>query len=218
MRAYDSGHMKKSNVNLDWMALTKAQPVLDSIPAALRGTAHRIDLGAGSTIYRIGDTVRNMLLVVSGEVRLLRRDKDGGEVILQRSRSGFIAEASLDSRTYHCDVVVSEASAVLSFPATHFRKVLEEDAKFGQAWRTLLAREVRKLRAQCERLSLHSAADKVMHYIESEGSNGSVTLNQTRKAWAAELGLTHEALYRTLKRLKHEGTLKVDGNRLGLGQ
>jgi hypothetical protein len=26
-------------------------------------------------------------------------------------------------------------------------------------------------------------------------------LNQSRKAWAAELGLTHEALYRALHRL-----------------
>ncbi len=39
-------------------------------------------------------------------------------------------------------------------------------------------------------------------YLESEGSDGSVSLTQTRKAWAAELGLSHEALYRTLKKLQ----------------
>jgi CRP-like cAMP-binding protein len=210
--------MEQGNRNLDWKALARAQPVLDSIPATLRDIAQQVALDAGSTIQRLGDPVRSMLLVVSGEVRLIRRGRDGGEVILQRSRGGFIAEASLDSRTYHCDIEATEASAVLSFPATHFRKVLEEDARFRQAWRALLAREVRKLRAQCERLSLHTAGGKVMHYIESEGFNGSVTLNQTRKAWAAELGLTHEALYRTLKRLQDEGTLKVDGNRLEVSQ
>jgi CRP-like cAMP-binding protein len=41
-------------------------------------------------------------------------------------------------------------------------------------------------------------------------------LTQTRKAWAAELGLTHEALYRTLRRLAEQGAIAVDGTRICL--
>ena len=82
----------------------------------------------------------------------------------------------------------------------------------------LLAREVLKLRARCERLSLHSAAERILHAIESEGTAGTLTLMQSRKAWAADLGLTHEALYRSLARLKATGTLVVDGTRLTLRQ
>jgi hypothetical protein len=51
-------------------------------------------------------------------------------------------------------------------------------------------------RSQCERLALNSAADRIEHYIESEGRDGRLELKRTRKAWAAELGLTHEALKR----------------------
>ena len=51
-------------------------------------------------------------------------------------------------------------------------------------------------------------------HIESEGSVGVVTLNQSRKSWAAELGLTHEALYRTLKCMQDDGVLDVSGNRM----
>ena len=205
--------MEVRNFNIDWKKLVQVQPVMESIPADLRNTAQQLNLAAGLAVFRVGDPVRSMLLVLSGEVRLLRRDKNGHEVTLQRSRAGFIAEASLDSRSYHCDIVASENSNVLAFPAAPFRRALEEDAKFGQAWRIHLAREVRRLRAQCERLSLHSATDKVMHYIESEGNDGTILLKQTRKAWASELGLTHEALYRTLKRLQDEGRLEVDGSR-----
>ncbi|MDP1634511.1 MAG: helix-turn-helix domain-containing protein, partial [Gallionellaceae bacterium] len=75
---------------------------------------------------------------------------------------------------------------------------------------------VRKLRAQCERLSLNGAADRIIHYIESEGINDAVTLKQPRKAWASELGLSHESLYRTLKRLSDQGTLSIDGNKISL--
>jgi CRP-like cAMP-binding protein len=140
--------------------------------------------------------------------------RHGETVILQRSRGGFIAEASLDTRTYHCDAITAEPSTLLLFPATAFRNALESEPAFRRGWQSLLAKEVRKLRAQCERLSLNSAVDRISHYIESEGSNGVVNLTQTKKAWAAELGLTHEALYRALRRMQDDDLLGVEGNRL----
>lgn len=135
---------------------------------------------------------------------------------LQPSRGGFFAEASLNSKAYHCDAIAAERSSLLRFPVQAFRLALAEDAGFMDAWMTHLAREVRKLRAQCERLSLNSAADRVLHYLESEGSEGSVILMQTRKAWAAELGLSHEALYRTLKKLQDDAIIQMEGKEITL--
>ena len=68
----------------------------------------------------------------------------------------------MDPRRYHCDAVAAQASRLLRFPVSAFR----------QGWQSLLAPEVRKLRAQCERLSLNSAAERIGHYIESEGRGG----------------------------------------------
>lgn len=160
----------------------------------------------------MGDPVRHVYLVIDGEVRLIRLARHGSEVILQRSRGGFIAEASLDSKIYHCDAVTAEPSTLLLLPAVAFRTALEDDPTFCKAWQSQLAKEIRKLRAQCERLSLHSAADRITHYIESEGDDGVLTLKQSRKSWAAELGLTHEALYRALRRMQEDGTLSIEGN------
>ena len=84
------------------------------------------------------------------------------------------------------------------------------------SWLQRLTREVRTLRAQSERLRLNSAAERILHYIEAEGSDGAVTLHQTRRAWAGELGLSHEVLYRTLRRLREEGVLTLDGNRIAI--
>lgn len=201
---------------MDWQALIATQPAMAYIPPALQGLAKHRMIEAGETLFRIGDRVRSVFSVISGEVRLIRRDRNGTEVILQRSRGGFIAEGSLTSKAYHCDVVAAEAGAVLSFPARAFRGALDEDAGFRDAWMTHLAREVRKLRAQCERLSLHSATDRIMHFIESEGTDGAIVLTQPRKTWAAELGLTHEALYRALSRLQADDRLAVDGPRIAL--
>lgn len=201
---------------MDWPALTTAQPALARIPPQLRRLAVRRELAAGEILFRIGDRVHSVFSVIAGEVRLIRRDRNGAEVVLQRSRGGFFAEASLGSRVYHCEVVAAEKGAVLGFPAVAFRAALDADADFRAAWMTHLAHEVRKLRAQCERLSLHGAADRILHYLEAEGSDGAITLTQTRKAWAAELGLTHEALYRALRKLRDDGTLAIAGERIAI--
>lgn len=203
---------------MDWKTLADDQAAaLALIPPPLRKLAERREIAAGELLFRIGDRVQGMFSVISGEIRLIRRDRNGSEVILQRSRGGFFAEASLASRVYHCDGVAAEKGEVLRFPARAFRLALDADAGFRDAWMTHLAREVRKLRAHCERLSLHGAADRILHYIESEGVEGAITLKQSRKAWAAELGLSHEALYRTLRRLQTERVLDIDGDRIATG-
>ncbi|MBI4988614.1 MAG: Crp/Fnr family transcriptional regulator [Rhodocyclales bacterium] len=203
---------------MTWPALAAARPELAHIPAALRDAARVRALAAGETVFRQGDRPKAMFCVLDGEVRLLRRSREGGEVILQRSRGGFFAEASLESKAYHCDAEATAAGRLLAFPLRAFREALEGDAAFSNAWMAQLAREVRKLRARCERLSLHGAEARILHAIESEGTAGTLALARSRKAWAAELGLTHEALYRALARLQAAGTLSLDGERLTLRQ
>ena len=201
---------------IDWDKLTDEQPVLEVIPRGLRDATRTRVFSKGELLYRRGQPPEVMLCVLSGEIRLVRVAPGGTEIVLQRSRGGFVAEASLDAQAYHCDVVAATDGCLLLFPREAFHSTLENDPAFNHAWIRLLAREVRRLRAQSERRSLNSAADRVRHYIEAEGSDGSVILNQTRKGWAAELGLTHEVLYRTLRQLRESGDIVIEGERFSL--
>lgn len=203
---------------MDWQTLIEFQPPLACIPAGLRMVTEHRKIASGAALFRTGDRVQGMFCVITGEVQLIRHDHHGAKIVLQRSRGGFIAEASLGSKVYHCDAIAAEAGTVLRFPARKFRAALDEDALFRDAWISHLAGEVRKLRAQCERLSLNSAAERILHYIESEGKEDAISLNQSRKAWAVELGLTHETLYRTLRRLQADGTLNIDGAKIAIVQ
>ncbi|WP_127478400.1 Crp/Fnr family transcriptional regulator [Sulfurivermis fontis] len=201
-------------MNIDWDSLGRGQPALAAIPTTLREAAQLRRFAAGETLHRRGDRPTAMLWVLDGELRLVRTAIDGSVLILQRVRSGFIAEASMEAGAYHCDVMAAAAGHLLRFPLPVFRAVLEQDAAFRQAWMRRLAQEVRKLRAQNERLGLHSAAERILHYLETEGRDGALILPQSRKAWAAELGLSHEVLYRTLRRLREDGVIQIDGNRI----
>lgn len=217
-KRYDYDHILDRTLRMnasskgDWQILSALAPTLAKIPESLRSQAYVMETSAGKVLYKMGTRPRSILFVLSGDVRLVRRASNGAEIVLQRSGFGFIAEASLESPTYHCDVISSASSRILVFPIGAFNAALDATPDFHRTWSSLLAREVRKLRAQCERLALNKAHERILHYLETEGLNGEVMLEVSRKAWAAELGLTHETLYRALARLEKENIISMNGH------
>jgi CRP-like cAMP-binding protein len=170
-------------------------------------------------VFRQGDAARAVFNVLDGEVRLARFGEHGEELVLQRARPGdFFAEASLDSGRYHCNAIASEEATLLEIPAAALRELLDTDARFARQWVALLARQLRNARARLERLSLGGAAQRVRHYLVTEGRGPEfeVALTGSLKDLAKELGLAHETLYRTLARMKESGELERKGAALKL--
>jgi CRP-like cAMP-binding protein len=186
-----------------------SHPELAAMPPGLRTLAVPLQCEQGRMLARIGDRPRSMFFVAAGELSLSRHTKEGTQVVLQRATRGFVAEASMDSARYHCDIVARIDSTLWCFPVEPFRRALHQHEAFRTAWQARLLRELKILRARCERLTLRSAAERVLHCIEAEGEDGRLCLSQTRRAWAAELGLTPEALYRALSSLRAAGRIEL---------
>jgi CRP-like cAMP-binding protein len=196
--------------SIDWAALERASPLLAALPQSVRRAARAIHLPKSARLFARGDRPGAMHFVMSGEVHLVRLSPTGSEIVLQRARAGFLAEASLDQGAYHCDAVAVLPSELVLLPRKAFLEALAADG-FRDRWIAHLARELRRVRAQAERLSLRTAQERIVHYIDTEGTDGSILLSQSKKDWAAELGLTHEALYRTLARMERSGDIVVNG-------
>jgi CRP-like cAMP-binding protein len=193
-----------------------ARAELGFLPRELLAQARCLDIEAGTVLFRTGGRPEMLYFVLEGEIALLRHSARGQAIILQRARRGFLAEASVESRRYHCDGVARAPSRVCTLPLGPLRRALAEDAAFAASWARHLAGEIRRLRARAERLQLHGAEGRIVHYVESEGVDGAIELDQPLKSWALELGITHEALYRALARMERAGHLARDGSRLRL--
>jgi CRP/FNR family transcriptional regulator, dissimilatory nitrate respiration regulator len=127
-----------------------------------------------------------------------------------------VSEASLLVDIYHCDAIALEESTVIKLPITALRQQLQEDARFNASWMQTLNREIMHLRVQCQRLSLHSVQEKVIHLIQTEGHNGRYPIPTGVKTLAGELGVSHEALYRCIAELKKTGALERTDDELVL--
>ena len=181
------------------------------ISSKVRAAAIERKLEAGKALFYSGSKTVGLYEVLNGTVCLVRTDRSGREAILQRASAGdILAEASLFSSTYHCDAVAKTAATVRLYPKTVLLAELQRDPKIAQAFATMLARQVMTLRTRLEQRNIHSARDRVRHFLAINADPGgrTVSLSGTLKDIAAELGLTHEALYRTLADMSADGEIE----------
>lgn len=186
------------------------------LPKGLIATCVEVDSPKGTCLFKAGDKPERMFFVVSGEVVLERPGMQGASVILQRTRKGFVSEASLKSAKYHCQGQVVANAKIVQVPIHKVRDALDTDPAFAGRWIGMLNKEVKRLRLQCERLSLTRVQDRFVHLLETEGDKGYFPIGAGIKSLASELGVTHEALYRCIYAMEKLGTLQRTATHLCL--
>jgi len=206
---YDSDHMKRSESTLPFV-------LAELLPPQLHALCAPVSFGKGKRLFEMGKKPAFMFFVDHGEVTLERLGLNGASVILQRTRHGFVGEASLHSARYHCDAMAVADSTLARIPIRELRSAMEQDSVFALRWVAMLNREVKRLRMQCERLNMNSVRHRLIHLIETEGVQGSYPLGSGLKSAAKELGVTHEALYRCVSSMEKNGELLRDNGKLHL--
>jgi len=184
------------------------------LPVALQPLCTWVSSAKGELLFPQGKKPNRMFYVDSGEVVLQRLGTQGENIVLQRARQCFVAEASLQSSNYHCDAVVTVSGDLVAVPIEPIRLALLADPAFAMRWMGMLNKELKRLRAQCERLSLKGVRDRLMHLIESEGQCGRLPLGAGLKSMALELGVSHEALYRTVAEMEKQGLLRREAGQI----
>ncbi|MBC7938902.1 MAG: cyclic nucleotide-binding domain-containing protein [Chitinophagaceae bacterium] len=88
----------------------------------------------GERLFETGHRPHWMHFVEEGEVILQRIGEDGGLVVLQRTRHGFIGEASLQSERYHCDALMVANASVVRVPQQALMDALRAHGTVALRW------------------------------------------------------------------------------------
>lgn len=175
-------------------------------------------LAPGELLFRQGERTFGVFRLVRGCVRLQRFTPSGALVPMHTVRDGEpFAEAALFAEHYHCQAEALRASEVEVYERGALLESLRrEPAAMGDLARDL-AQRVQQLRQAIELRQPRSAAERVLQYLRLHADrSGAWRSTGSLKEWAEEIGLTHEALYRTLARLERDGRLSRQGTRLTL--
>jgi CRP-like cAMP-binding protein len=188
---------------------------LDWLPVAIRQRSTTRDLDAGETLFRQGHKASAIFEVEQGRLRLIRHTIDSHPIVLHTAREGqLFAEAALFAAAYHCDAVAAIASRVRVYPKRELLTALRSDPAIAERFMAVLAHQIHALRARLEERNIRSARKRVLHHVAvAAGKDGrTMRLEGTLMNLAAELGLAHEVLYRTLADLEKAGVIARTGS------
>lgn len=181
----------------------------DDLPPSLEAASAVRELAAGELLFRQGEPAAAIYRVESGRLRLIRCTVDDHLVILHTARRGeFFTEAALFAEAYHCDAVAAVPSRVRIYPKAKVMEALRADPALAEAFMARLARQLQDLRARMELRNIRSAKERVLQFLRLRAGQGrSIPIEGQLQDIAAEIGMTREALYRTLAVLEAEGRL-----------
>jgi CRP-like cAMP-binding protein len=177
-------------------------------------TLERRSLARNEVLFRQGENVTAIYFVEAGRLRLERRTFDGRLLVLGITSAGeFFVEAALFADIFHCDAVATEPSQVRVYPKAVLLNALRTDPANAMSFLALMAHQVIELRQRIEVMKVRSAKERVMLYLDLHaGSDGcTVRLRGPLQDVAGEVGLTREALYRTLAGLERARAIERDG-------
>src|SRR5271165_5157321 len=149
-------------------------------------------------LFRQGDKAAAAFEVQEGRLRLIRMTIDSHPVVLHTARKGdLFAEAALFAETYHCDAFAAIASRVCIYPKRDLLLAFRSDPAMSERFMALLAGQIHLLRTRLEERNIRSARERVLHHVALAAGKGGTTMRLEGSLidLAADLGLTHEALY-----------------------
>ena len=183
----------------------------DRLAAAVGAAGTTRRLVAGEALFRQRDPARAIFAVLSGRVLLVRHTSAGQRVLLHNARPGeLLAEAALFAAAYHCDATAATAAELRVIPKPALLGALRRDPALAVSLAGTLAHQVQALRARLALRDVRPSGARVLAALalHAGAEDGAVLLPGTLMDLAAEIGLSHEALYRTLAALERAGRIE----------
>lgn len=188
--------------------------------ATLEPLARISELARYEYLFHQGEAISTVYEVLDGRLRMQRRTLDDHLVVLHTAREGdLFAESSLFADTYHCDAVAAVPTRVRAYPKHEFLAVLRTSPSGWEPITARLAQQLQRLRTQMELRNIRSARERLLQYLRlnADASERIVRIEGELQDLAAELGLTREALYRTLAQLEGNGAIRRSRDAIVLG-
>lgn len=174
------------------------------------------EANAGEILLKKGQNIKSAMLVVEGTIKLYQEDEDGGEYFMYHLNPGEACAVTLVCNYHHeQSQVLAKAITDIKFlaiPVTYMEKWLNE----FKSWHYFV---IKTYRSRYEELlkTIHEVAFKNMDerlefYIKKQVDQFGVTVKLTHQEIANDLNTSREVISRLLKKMEHNGWIKMNRN------
>jgi CRP/FNR family transcriptional regulator len=173
------------------------------------------EIPEGFKLMEIGDYIKNMPLLVSGVIKILREDKNGDELLLYFLENGDTCAMTLSCCVGHKK---SEIRAVAETDAKLIMipvgKMEEWMSKYS-SWRDFILQSyqnrLNEMMETVDSIAFLKMDERLLKYLKDKARvTGSTTIKSTHQEIAYELHTSRVVVSRLLKKLENMGKLELN--------
>lgn len=181
----------------------------EQLTLELQNQAIYRDIAAKQILVQQGEIADSIYFLLSGQIRLatFTEERIINHYFVQAGES--FDETALFSDIYSCSAIADVPSRVAAIDKEIFRQALDNNPELVNRYINQLVYRYKKVKTLLELRSIRSARERLLQYLVryKEPNNQTVVLPRPLKYLAIELGLSAEALYRTISLLQSEGVI-----------
>jgi CRP/FNR family transcriptional regulator, cyclic AMP receptor protein len=188
----------------------------------LTSVVSRKSFPRGTTIIAAGDMTDSLYVIISGRLKVMMTDDDGGEVILAiLGANEFFGEMGLlDDAPRSASVVAIEPCELLSLSKKDFKKCMAENFEMTMTVMRGIVKRLREADKKIGSLALMDVYGRVARLLleMSETIDGQkvVTKKLAKQDIAKMIGASREMVSRVMKDLQTGGFIEVKGGSIYL--
>lgn len=180
-----------------------------------------VEFEEGDKLIDIGEYIRRMPLLLTGAIKILREDRDEGDLLLYFLEKGDTCAMTLaccmgDTRS-EIRAIAENSGSLAMIPVNK----MEEWLGKYKSWRNFVFTSYNKRLSEMlnavDNLAFMKMDERLLNYLNEKAKvNNSDIINNTHQEIAYELNTSRVVISRLLKAFENEGKIKLNRNNIVL--
>jgi CRP/FNR family transcriptional regulator, anaerobic regulatory protein len=175
----------------------------------------------GDVILNENAYIRAIPIVTKGIIRVMRSDEDGKEILLYYIKAGESCIMSFLGGIHHetskVSAIAEEETEILFVPIDKVNLLIKENPEWLDYIFRLYHKRFEELLEVVNSVAFKKMDERLLNLIKSKCEiTGSRVLDVTHEKLAAELGTARVVVSRLLKKMEHDGLVKLGRNRISV--
>ncbi|MDX1651393.1 MAG: Crp/Fnr family transcriptional regulator [Brumimicrobium sp.] len=192
-----------------------------SLLEEIKENSKEVSVRAGDVILDYGEIVRNIPLIASGVVKVLRRDEEGNELLLYyvnaKESCAMTFTCCMEQMPSEIRAIAEEDVELLSIPTACMDQWLMK----YPSWKRFVMRTIKnrfnELLHTIDEIAFHKLDERLKNYLLQRAKiTGSKLLNVSHEEIASDMATSRVVISRLLKKLENDKRLLLYRNQIKL--
>ena len=174
------------------------------------------DYKAGENLLKVGQTIRSILLIIQGIVKIYREDDEGKEFFIYHLDAGQACSLSMvcASRAETSEVLAKAVTdvTVLSIPLEYMEKWMGRYKSWYKFVITSYRSRFEELLKTIDEIAFTSLDERLVYYLQKQAEKFGRNLKITHQEIANDLNSSREVISRLLKKMEVKGWVTIHRN------